>query len=102
MIVVADGDIIKNGFKNGQVVPLGWDIYTNQMFGNKEFLINCINYLCGDKDLIPLRSREVIVRKLDMAKAERTKLQWQLFNIITPMVIIALLGTVLIVIRKKS
>ena len=102
MIVVADGDLILNSFKNNQVVPLGFDIYTGQMFGNKEFLINCINYLCGDKDLIPLRSREVIVRKLDMAKIERTKKQWQLFNMLVPLGIIAILATVVIILRKKT
>ena len=102
MIVVADGDIIINSIKNGQVVPLGFDMYTNQMFGNKEFLVNCINYLCGDKDLIPLRSREVIVRKLDMAKIDRTKAQWQLFNLIVPVLIIAILGGCIILIRRKS
>lgn len=102
MIVVADGDIILNTFQNGQVVPLGYDIYTNQMFGNKEFLINCVNYLCGDEDIIPLRSREVIMRNLDMPKVERTKTQWQLFNILVPLLIITIMGTCIIIIRKKS
>ncbi|MGP1515140.1 MAG: gliding motility-associated ABC transporter substrate-binding protein GldG [Bacteroidales bacterium] len=102
MIVVADGDLILNTFINNQVVPLGFDRYTNQMFGNKEFIINCINYLCGDNDLIPLRAREIIVRKLDMAKIDRVKQQWQLFNMLVPLVIISLLGIIIIFVRKKS
>lgn len=101
MIVVGDGDLIKNDFINGQVVPLGYDKYTKQMFGNKEFLVNCVNYLCGDQDLIPLRSREVIVRKLDMAKIDREKTFWEVFNIISPLLVIAILGTVVVIIRKK-
>lgn len=101
MIVVADGDLVLNTFINKQVVPLGYDRYTNQMFGNKEFIINCINYLCGDKDLIPLRSREVIVRKLDMAKIDRTKGQWQVFNMGVPIVIVVLFGLIFIIIRRK-
>ena len=101
MIVIADGDIIKNDLRNGQVVPLGYDIYNNQMFGNKEFLVNCVNYLCGDKDLIPLRSREVIVRKLDLAKVDRTKTQWQIFNLLAPLVIITIMGTILFIVRNK-
>jgi ABC-2 type transport system permease protein len=101
MIVVADGDIIRNDFKNGQVVPLGYDLYTNQMFGNKEFLVNCINYLCGDKDLIPLRSREVIVRKLDMAKIDREKTFWEVFNLFSPLLIISIMGTIIVLVRKK-
>ena len=102
MIVISDGDIIKNNFRNGQVVPLGYDIYTNQMFGNKEFLINCIDYLSGNKNLIPLRSREVIVRKLDVAKAEKYKLFWQLFNIILPLLVISVTEGVLIVIKRRK
>ena len=102
MIVVADGDMILNSFRNNQVVPLGYDVYTSQMFGNKEFIINCINYLCGDRDLIPLRSREIIIRKLDMAKIDRTKTQWQLFNMLAPIGIIGILAFVILFIKKKS
>ncbi len=102
MIVIADGDIALNTFKNNQVVPLGYDVYTGQMFGNKEFLINCVNYLCGDKDLIPLRSREVIVRKLDMAKIDRIKTQWQVVNMVVPVLIISLMGAIIIFIRKRK
>jgi ABC-2 type transport system permease protein len=71
------------------------------MYGNKEFLINCVNYLCGDEDLIPLRSREVIMRKLDVAKIEREKTAWQIVNVVMPIVVIVLFGVVLSILRKK-
>lgn len=102
MIVVADGDICKNDFINGQLLPLGYDKYTRQMYGNKEFLVNCVNYLCGDVDLIPLRSREVIMRKLDTAKIERERTFWQVINVVVPVVIILVLGLFLIIFRKKK
>lgn len=102
MIVVADGDICKNDFINGQLLPLGYDKYTRQMYGNKEFLVNCVNYLCGDVDLIPLRSREVIMRKLDMAKIERERTFWQVINVVVPVVIILVLGLFLTIFRKKK
>jgi gliding-associated putative ABC transporter substrate-binding component GldG len=101
MIVVSDGDIVRNDFMNGQLLPLGYDKYTRQMYGNKEFLINCVNYLCGDEDLIPLRSREVIMRKLDVAKIEREKTAWQVVNVALPVVVIILFGVILSVLRKK-
>ena len=53
IIVIADGDVIRNDFANNQPLPLGYDKYTREMFGNKEFLINCVNYLSGDEDMIP-------------------------------------------------
>jgi ABC-2 type transport system permease protein len=102
MIVVADGDVVRNDFINGQLLPLGYDKYTRQMYGNKEFLINCVNYLCGDEDLIPLRSREVIMRKLDVAKIEREKTIWQIVNVALPVVLIVLFGITLAVLKKKN
>ncbi len=101
MIVVADGDICRNDFINGQLLPLGYDKYTRQMYGNKEFLVNCVNYLCGDEDLIPLRSREVIMRKLDTAKIERERAFWQVINVALPVAIVILSGVVLILMRKR-
>lgn len=102
MIVIADGDVVRNDFMNGQLLPLGYDKYTRQMYGNKEFLINCVNYLCGDEDLIPLRSREVIMRRLDVAKVEREKTAWQIVNVAMPIVLIVLFGVLLAVLRKKT
>ena len=101
MIVVADGDVVRNDFINGQLLPLGYDKYTRQMYGNKEFLVNCVNYLCGDEDLIPLRSREVILRKLDVAKIEREKTLWQIVNVALPICVIVAFGVILAVLRKR-
>jgi gliding-associated putative ABC transporter substrate-binding component GldG len=102
MIIIADGDVVRNDFMNGQLLPLGYDKYTRKMYGNKEFLVNCVNYLCGDEDLIPLRSREVIMRNLDLAKVEREKTAWQIVNVALPIVIIVLFGVLLAVLRKKT
>lgn len=102
MIVIADGDVVKNDFMNGQLLPLGYDKYTRKMYGNKEFLVNCVNYLCGDEDLIPLRSREVIMRNLDLAKVEREKTAWQIVNVALPIVVIVLFGVLLAILRKKT
>ena len=102
MIIIADGDVVRNDFMNGQLLPLGYDKYTRKMYGNKEFLVNCVNYLCGDEDLIPLRSREVIMRNLDLAKVEREKTAWQIVNVALPIVVIVLFGVLLAVLRKKT
>lgn len=101
MIVVSDGDIARNDFINGQILPLGYDKFTKQMYGNKEFLVNCVNYLCGDEDLIPLRSRELIMRKLDTAKIEREKTLWQVVNVALPIVVVLLAGVLLNIVRRK-
>jgi len=67
MIVVTDGDIIKNQFHipQGYPLPLGFDQFTGETFGNKEFILNAMNYLTDGQGLISLRSREMKLRLLD-------------------------------------
>lgn len=102
MIVVSDGDIIRNDYINGQPLPLGYDRFTKEMYGNKEFLINCVNYLCGDEDMIPIRSREIMMRKLDEVKAEKEKTFWQVFNIGIPILLVIIIGFGIAILRKKK
>ncbi len=84
MIVVADGDIIRNevSWSGGVAEPLtlGLDRYTMQTFGNKDFLVNCINYLVNDNGLIEMRSREIKPRLLDQARIKSQRTMWQLVN----------------------
>lgn len=102
MIVVADGDLVRNDYVNDRPLPLGFDRYTKEMYGNKEFLINCVNYLCGDKDMIPIRSREVMMRKLDEVRVEKEKTFWQICNIGAPIFLVIIIGAVIAYFRKKK
>ncbi|MEI6694612.1 MAG: gliding motility-associated ABC transporter substrate-binding protein GldG [Bacteroidota bacterium] len=103
MIVVSDGDMIKNQFhySKGFPLPLGYDQYTRQMFGNKEFILNCMNFLCDDSGLITVRSRELKLRMLDKTKIENSKIQWQLINLVLPVVVIILFGMIITFLRKR-
>jgi len=90
MIIISDGDVIRNQYSQskGQVFPLGYDRYANQQFGNKRFLLNCVDYLCDDSGIIEVRSKEVTLRLLDKAKIKREKLFWQFINIGLPIILI--------------
>ncbi len=103
MIVVADGDIIKNQFnrKQGFPLPLGFDQDLGETFGNEEFILNCMNYLCDESGLISVRSRETRIRVLDQAQINEDKFIYQIINIAVPIISIALLGIILMIIRKK-
>jgi ABC-2 type transport system permease protein len=105
IIVIADGDIIKNKVRsqNGkiQIQALGHDQYSGQTFGNREFLVNCIDYLTDDIGLMQIRSRVVKLRMLDKVKIRDEKLKWQLINTILPLVIFILFGIIYSLIRKK-
>ncbi len=103
MIVVADGDMARNQFhlQQGYPLPLGYDQYTRQTFGNKDFLLNAISYLVDGNGLISIRSRDLKLRLLDANKVNAQRLQWQLFNILLPVVMIILSGMLFAWLRKR-
>lgn len=94
MIVISDGDVIKNGIRkatNG-IVPLGMDKFTGQLYGNKNFILNCVDYLCDDSGLMTLRSKELKLRLLDKTRLDANLLQWQLINTLGPVSLILFFG----------
>jgi len=102
MLVVSDGDLIINQFQQGKPLPLGYDQYTRETFGNKDFVLNAINYLTEGPGLISIRSREMKLRLLDKAKVNESKMMWQFFNVLAPVFIIILTGLLLIYLRKRK
>jgi len=104
MIVVTDGDVMRNQlhYKDGYPLPLGFDQYTRQTFGNKEFILNAMNFLTEGEGLINIRSRELRLRLLDPTKVSSNKLFWQLLNVVVPVVIIILLGLLQSFIRRRK
>jgi ABC-2 type transport system permease protein len=107
MIVVSDGDIIKNYFsrveKNRVPYPLGadkWfkDIYYN---GNKEFILNAVNYLTGDHELMVLRGRKLKLRLLDRTKIVKERTNWQIINVVFPPILIILSGILFNFLRHR-
>lgn len=106
MIVVSDGDIIRNQvqFSGGSKypLPLGYDKYTRETFGNKDFLLNCIDYLCDDSGLIEVRSREVKLRLLDKTKTAKNRFIIQLANTGIPVILILYFALINGAIRKRK
>lgn len=103
MIVIADGDMARNQFhlQQGYPLPLGYDQYTRQTFGNKNFLLNAVSFLVEGEGLISIRSRELKLRLLDANKVSAQRLQWQLFNTVLPVLLILLSGLLFAWLRKK-
>jgi gliding-associated putative ABC transporter substrate-binding component GldG len=96
MLVVADGDIIRNDVRTTPqgilISPLGFDKYISQTFGNKEFVLNVVNYVTDETGIMNLRTREVKLRLLDKFKVQDEKLKWQLINVILPVILVVLAG----------
>lgn len=104
MIVVADGDIIRNQIDVKRQMPLalGFDQYTGNTYGNKEFIQNAISYLVDGEGIIDIRSRELKIRLLDKTKINESKIKWQLINTLAPVGLIVVLGIVMAFIRKRK
>lgn len=103
-IVISDGDIIRNNVNRttNQYYPLEYDRYTDKFYGNKDFLLNCINYLCDDSGLIAARAKEFKLRMLDLQKVKKERPRWQMLNTVAPILLILLFGLVQYYLRKRK
>ncbi|MEK8181219.1 gliding motility-associated ABC transporter substrate-binding protein GldG [Flavobacterium buctense] len=103
MIVISDGDIIKNQLdKDGQPLELGYDKWTNNLYANKEFMMNCVNYLLDDNGLINIRSKEVDLPILDKQKVFDNYTYSQVVTVAVPIIILLLFGVAFTLLRKRK
>ena len=103
MIVVSDGDVIKNQIdKNGVPLELGFDKWTKNVFANKEFVMNCVNYLLDDKGLINIRSKDVNIALLDKEKVYVNYTKNQFLAIGLPLLLLLIFGFIFNYLRKKK
>jgi ABC-2 type transport system permease protein len=101
MIVIADGDLAVNEVLRGEPLPLDKDKWTNQNYGNIEFLLNSAHYLLDDSGLLNLRSKSLQIQFLDKKKAFEERTYWQMLNLVVPLVILFVFGWVFNFLRKR-
>lgn len=98
IVIISDADVIRNNVKrlgyNQTPLPLGYDRFTGETFGNKDFMMNVIDYLLDDSGFMQLRSREIKLRMLDNLKVSEGKSFWQVINILVPISLILIFGFV--------
>jgi ABC-2 type transport system permease protein len=83
MIVVSDGDVIRNHVNaDGTYMAVGFDRFSQQMYGNGKFLLNAVNYLCDDVGMTAIRSRALEIRLLDRKRIESERSAWQAVNVV--------------------
>ncbi|GAA3589769.1 gliding motility-associated ABC transporter substrate-binding protein GldG [Flavivirga amylovorans] len=102
IIVIADGNIIKNDVIKNRPQELGFDRWTGKTYGNKEFLLNAVNYLLDDDGLINIRSKEIAIAFLSQQKIAAQKTKWRLINIALPLLLLTLFGLGFNYFRKKK
>ncbi len=106
MIVVADGDVIRNDVRfrnttNPKIIPLGFDEVTNQTFGNKQFVINAVQYLTDDQGWMSLRNRSFALRLLDKEKLGSGTSGYKIVAVGLPLLFLLLAGIVFVWIRRR-
>ena len=102
MVIISDGDLARNQIKKGQPYDLSLDKWTGEQFGNKEFLLNAVDYLLDDSGLIKLRNKTLQINLLDKQKAYKERTYWQAINIVLPILILFAFGIGFQYWRKKK
>lgn len=107
MIVVADGDIVLNGVKQSNPLPMGVNSYTigtqyEYQFANKEFVENCLEYLINTANLSEARAKDYTLRLLDSKKVTEQKTKWQLIDLAFPVLLIVIFGIIYQWWRRKK
>jgi gliding-associated putative ABC transporter substrate-binding component GldG len=103
MIVVSDGDIAANHLepRTRRPLPLGANPFNGQMYGNRDFVMNCVEYLLDTENIIAARAKQSVIRPLDQERARAEALQWQFINLGLPLVILVLFGLAYAFWRKR-
>ncbi|MBN4071240.1 gliding motility-associated ABC transporter substrate-binding protein GldG [Crocinitomix catalasitica] len=117
MIVVSDGDVIRNevdsalfeGRMNYRAMPLNFDVFevTNQngtrkyIYGNREFVLNSIDYLLDDYSLLDIRTKTITLRLLDSEKVKENRSFWKIVNIAVPLGLLLILAITQFMIRRR-
>ena len=102
MIVISDGDIIKNQIDKGKPLTLGFDKWSKMQYDNKQFLLNAVDYLMDSSGVISLKNKELKLNLLDKNKVISDLPKWQFINTILPIVLIAFIGFIVNFYRKKK
>ncbi len=105
VLVITDGDIIKNlvNSSSGETAPLGYNKYENTSFtGNRDFLLNAIEYMLDESGVLEARSKDIKLRLLNTVKAKEEGVKWQLINILGPLLIILIIGLIYQYLRRRK
>ena len=103
IIVVGDADIVLNQVSETiGPLPMGVNKYTKIQYANKDFFLNCTEYLANKKNILDARAKDYSLRLLDVKKVNDQRTLWQLINIVLPVLLVCIFGLVYQWWRKKK
>ncbi|MFZ6024222.1 MAG: gliding motility-associated ABC transporter substrate-binding protein GldG [Bacteroidota bacterium] len=102
-IVVSDADIVTNAVSNTTgPMPMGELPFEGYRFANREFFLNCVDYMVSNNGLFESRNKSIVLRVLDKEKIATQKNTWQWINIVAPLLLLTIMGSILQWKRKKK
>jgi len=105
MIISSDADLVMNEVtqsRDPQKTPMGWNQYTQRTYANKDFFLNCLEYLVNPSGILETRSKDFTLRLLDPKKVEASRTKWQLINIAVPILGVLIFGFIYQALRRKK
>jgi len=105
MIVAASSYIIENELAGSgsqtQVLPMGYDRVSEQQFGNRDFIINAVNWLTVDNDeAMELRTKSQQIRLLNKQLVYNERDRYAALNTIVPLFLIGIIVVCVYVYRR--
>ena len=101
-VVIGSGSVLMNEMQKNQPLPMGYDRYSGMQFSNRDFIVNAILWLTDSEGLIGLREKSVALRLLNDKRAHDERAKVQAVSVISPIAILALIGGIVFVIRKRK
>lgn len=103
MVVIADGDVLKNDYdnRNRRSLPLGYNKFAQKNYENKTFVLNAVEWLLDNSGIIVARNKNVELRLLDVERIKKEKTFWQVLNIAVPLLLVLIFGLVYNVVRCR-
>jgi ABC-2 type transport system permease protein len=103
MIVISDADIVANVFtQNDGPLAMGTNQFTKTQYANRDFILNCIEYLVNPSGILNARSKSFVLRMLDPAKLADEKTNWQVMNVGLPVVLILAFAFIYHILRNRK
>jgi ABC-2 type transport system permease protein len=101
-VVIGSGSVLMNEIQRNQVLPMGYDRYSGMQFSNRDFVANALLWLTDSEGLISLREKSVALRLLNDRRAHQQRMNIQIVSTVSPIAILALIGGLVWIIRKKK
>ena len=101
-VVIASGSVLLNEVQKNQALPMGYDRYSGMQFSNRDFITNAVLWLTDSEGLISLREKSVALQLLNDQRAHEKRAQVQAVSVSLPILILALIGGIVFVIRKRK